>query len=1436
MDLLEIRASDWHINQKSIPPPDSEEYVGYYEYQRGLCMNGCTIDGVFINPYLYWHLNFWHTDIDYEENGRLLQKYAHPLLRDNEWKIFNGIWQAEKERKGLAIGGSRRISKDLLNCSKLYTLDGEIEIGDAKVGQKIFDDQGNLTTITGVFPQGIRPVYKMTLRDGRELYCGLDHNWSVIESAYKKIPGTRRNKPYYREVVKTTKQLIDSGIQKERVHNGYKDGKTRTIKEAKYWIRNNKAVKYEEKDLPIDPYFFGIWLGDGSSSTTAITTEDQEISDYIKMYADSLGLSVREQRMEGNKASTYYISSGYRGGITDKNPLKNKLRELNVLNNKHIPDIYLHSSIEQRMELLRGLMDSDGSCSANSTIVFTSSIPKLAKDFYFLVRSLGIATTKKIRPSYYVKDGVRIECKDSYEFSLYTELPVFKLKRKLCRVQKGKKGFQSKINKTAIVDIQYVFDAHTTCISVDNDQKLFLTDDFTISHNTTFESSYIAHGATFDENSQNIIAGLNSDDIRLITDKVDKGLNRIPEPFQWMRIEDNWKNQVTLGVKDTKNRKYPFSQILIRNLDGGNNEEAAAGTKPRKFIIDEGGKGSFLKALQAAIPGFTTAYGWTCSPIVTFTGGDMDKFHDAKELMFNPEAYNFLWFEHDTKPTVKHGLYLGQKYRLEGKEDSTLAEFIGKPESEELQKIPMMVSNEEKARLVTESDIEKRRLSGDRKAYLKERMYYPETVDDIFLNTATSMYNTAAIKGQLQRLEDLKIVGQAVDLFYGDNGIEWKPSTKNIITEYPLRNQNPDAAICIWEHPIPNAPKFLYVAGCLLPGEKVYTEDGLKDIDKVTLNNKLINKEGEFVNIINIQKRYKDNENVYKIHVGNTFRTTTFTKEHPIYATTPTYKPNGRTKDFKSNYDFKRAENLKVGDWIKTPNIYLKENDFDIDELWDSSHYRVDRIIQSPLKSPDFWWFTGIFLGDGYCVGDKVYASFNIEERRHIDRYKKIVSHLFGRSPSEKVRNNCVEVGFNSKQLSKFLFDNFGKYADGKFISDWAKRINTECKHQLILGYLDSDGSVCQHTKGYWGLEFVSINLTLLEDIQDILFSLGYAANLSKLRDRGTHHFGDIESKTQETYHLRLGHNSTVDFQNRIKRGTSIKIDKINNPIKTNVKNFKGCYISDDLKYIYFKIKKIDVFKYTGAVYNFECETNTFMCHHIATHNCDPYRFSQAENSDSLGAVYIYKRIHSISGEGFQDMFVASYVARPEDKSDWEENVRMLLKYYNAYALCENDEMSFIEFMKGKKEAEIYLAPQPKFQESLVQKTKLDRKFGVSRTSSKVRTFLNGLYKDYLDEVIDRELDDEGSVVREKIGVTRIFDRALLEESAQYDGVINADRCVAVQLALALANELDPLIGSAQSQRTDPRFKALFGQNKKTHQPKTFKNRSSFRRPNRLFR
>ena len=561
---------------------------------------------------------------------------------------------------------------------------------------------------------------------------------------------------------------------------------------------------------------------------------------------------------------------------------------------------------------------------------------------------------------------------------------------------------------------------------------------------SVLEASYIAWGATFDENSQNVIAGLNAPDIKLITDKLDKGLNFLPEYFRWQRVEDNWKNQVTLGIKTKGGERIPFSQILIRNLDEGNNEEAIAGTKPRKLIIDEIGKGSFLRGLQAAVPGFTTPFGWGCSPILTGTGGDMKRFMDAKSLMFDVDNYNFLTYNNDEDTRRVHGLFISNKYRMEAKEPSTLGAYVNAPKTSDLYNVQMLVSNEEKADKITNDNLERLKKAGDRVAYLKEKMYYPQKVDDIFLNEDTNIFDIESTKRQKTRLLQNERTGTPVILFSDEGKIGHEFTDKMPISNFPLKSTDAkDAPVVIYEFPIENPPYGLYVAGI------------------------------------------------------------------------------------------------------------------------------------------------------------------------------------------------------------------------------------------------------------------------------------------------------------------------------------------------------------------------------------------------------DPYRQGQAKYSTSLGSVYIYKRMHDLTGEKYQDMFVASYCARPDKKETWEEQARLLIKYYNARALCENDDISFIEYMKSKGDAH-YLEKQPQWLLEVIPNTTVKREYGIHRSARKIIDYLHTCLKRYMEDAIYTEKDEEGNVIKEITGVSKIFDPMLLEEIIQYNDEGNFDRIIAAELAIAQALKMDPILGKIGG-TSDDRVKSLYSKKLKTNKLFTSSGNMFNTRKNKLF-
>jgi hypothetical protein len=202
----------------------------------------------------------------------------------------------------------------------------------------------------------------------------------------------------------------------------------------------------------------------------------------------------------------------------------------------------------------------------------------------------------------------------------------------------------------------------------------------------------------------------------------------------------------------------------------------------------------------------------------------------------------------------------------------------------------------------------------------------------------------------------------------------------------------------------------------------------------------------------------------------------------------------------------------------------------------------------------------------------------------------------------------------------------------------------------------------------------------------------------------------------------------------------------------------------------------------------------------------DPYKQDTAKYSDSLGACYVFKRIHDIAGELYQDIIVAQYVGRPDSINQWHENTRNLIKYYNALTLCENEDMGFIDYMINKGDGH-YLHEQPEWLKEIVKNSSVERKKGL-HASPPIKAHCRGLLKSYLDEVYHQEKDPKtGSVLKEVTGVTKVFDPMLLEEVIHFNAKTgNYDRIVAASLAVALARHLDPVYSKISNVEEDPRL------------------------------
>lgn len=350
--------------------------------------------------------------------------------------------------------------------SLVYTEKDCILIKDIQVGDKIYGSDGRLTTVLEKYYHKDVPTYRITLLDGRIIEASHNHIWTVKSNVSNKIEE------------KTTEQLLKSYIYKKFDKRYDKYGQSYT-----YGIPNTQPINYPKRELDIDPYYLGLWLGDGFSDSTAVCSIDDEIINYCEDYFNSLNLDSTITYDDSKKNKNYRVINSKKRS-SRYNKLRDLLANRNLKNNKHIPTDYLLSSIEDRLALLQGLMDTDGSIDSQGHIEFTTSNPVLARDFKLLTRSLGISLYEDIRIPTFHHKGKKRKGKLSHRFQLYTTLKICRLPRKLInfREEVNKKANHYK-NYVSIKDIQSIGNRDCYCIKVDNKDKLFLTTDFITTHN-----------------------------------------------------------------------------------------------------------------------------------------------------------------------------------------------------------------------------------------------------------------------------------------------------------------------------------------------------------------------------------------------------------------------------------------------------------------------------------------------------------------------------------------------------------------------------------------------------------------------------------------------------------------------------------------------------------------------------------------------------------------------------------------------------------------------------------------------------------------------------------------------------------------------------------------------------------------------------------------
>lgn len=496
---------------------------------------------------------------------------AKPILfMEDQFDVKLDVWQEDcvelyQNNQRLALIASKGPGKAQPVETKVITPKGEVRIGDIRPGDEVLGENGLPTKVTSIHPQGIKSNYKVTFDDGTFTYCCDEHLWKVRGVTEK------RKKTW---AVKSLREIMDAGIVKNQGSQKY----------YPWQIPKQGKAFFPHKRLPIDPYVMGFFLGDGSRTSGIISSEDAGIVSEF----ERLGYSCSIRKYAG-KCTAVYIKG-----------LKPKLRKLNLLNKysyeKRIPEVFKYVSITQRIELLKGLMDSDGTIDKrDSSCEFSTTSYGLAEDIQWLIRSLGGKSMAiKTKRSFF--KGVRH--RDCYRVRVSTDFNPFKLWRK---AKHWKCPKQDRYFCRTIKKVEKVKDTEMVCISVKDTNRCYLTNDFIVTHNTFLLAMLGWH--YFMTNHQPKIAALSITKDHLKS-------NLWAELLMWREHSELCKKSTNDGaeritLKGHEGYSFIDARSFPKSADQHQQASALAGLHAKNvgFLIDEAGTipDSVLATADAAL-------------------------------------------------------------------------------------------------------------------------------------------------------------------------------------------------------------------------------------------------------------------------------------------------------------------------------------------------------------------------------------------------------------------------------------------------------------------------------------------------------------------------------------------------------------------------------------------------------------------------------------------------------------------------------------------------------------------------------------------------------------------------------------------------------------------------------------------------------------------
>ena len=642
----------------------------------------------------------------------------------------------------------------------------------------------------------------------------------------------------------------------------------------------------------------------------------------------------------------------------------------------------------------------------------------------------------------------------------------------------------------------------------------------------------------------------------------------------------------------------------------------------------------------------------------------------------------------------------------------------------------------------------------DPETYQLRISQHPRNIEEAFANRTVSVFPTHLIGAQERRIEEKEYAYEFLDISTDENG---KPSVKNSnkrpISEFPVSKKTEDKTGCIvvWERPIADPTFGQYYASIDPVSEgkaehvdnMLYTPTGRKRIGDIQIGNQVIASNGESTNVIGIYPQgikkmcnitFSDGHSIkvcedhlwnVKLNGGTKGYITLSVKDLLDSSKTITYNGTGRNikKEYTISTYYKDKQNRN-----KWSIPIVKPISFDLGNIL-------------PINS----YLLGLLLGDGGLSQKSIrFSTVDIELINSIEHILEDDLLI------KKVKNsNCdyaiiTKVGSRNsltKRLKELGLK--GKRSEDKFIPQEYMYAMGSSRLSLLQGLMDTDGSYSNH-----GAEFYSSSKTLAYQVIELVQSLG---GIAKIRCKKTTHLDSYIVRVLLPEHL----NPFI-----LKRKREIyKPSKVFSRYITNIE-----YI-DDAEAVCISVDAPD---------------NLYVTEHaLVTHN--------TTTSESLCSIYIMKapvEVTKISGtetETFieQDRLVAAWCGRYDDINKTHQQLELIIEWYNAWTVIENNISLFIQYMISRKKQR-FLVPKSQilFLKDLGANANVFQEYGWKNTGVLFKAHLLSYAIEYTKEELDVETKPDGTIVRTKYGIERIPDPMLLKEMREYSDGVNVDRLV----------------------------------------------------------